>query len=189
MKFQTEPKFPRTSSRVGILIYFIVLIAFFGLISWFGASLYLASIWNPLSIQQATYIEGLFPKKLGMLTPVKVSPVLSGCSGALFTISDDAAKNILAGGLDYYKDAAQGRLVSQNLNSETYIWNATPIPNTWDQEGQLTSGFQSIQLAENLAHQINVAAHKAGGYYSISSKDEHLLVLPNLGLVLFGSCD
>jgi hypothetical protein len=109
------------------------------------------------------------------------------CGGGVFRLSKSTINAIESEGLDFFKDATQSR--NRKNRYPTWHWQRTPVPDTWTSNGAwpalfcITNGNTS-----RLIRRITKTSELPGSYYA-GSPNSTLLVLPKLGLVVYGYLD
>jgi hypothetical protein len=115
-----------------------------------------------------------------------IAPI-EGCGGAIFKLTDATAAAISDRGLDFLKDARQGRGYKDKLDRSFYYysympWQATPLPSQWTSMGPW-SGLNCMRLRTEVMENILDAAQKAGSFYT-TGLSKILLVVPSLRMAI-----
>jgi hypothetical protein len=115
-----------------------------------------------------------------------IAPI-KACGGAILKLSDTAAAVISERGLDYLKDARQGRghTDKQDLSFQYHSyrpWQATPVPSQWTELGPWL-GLNCMRLRTGVKGSIMEAAQKTGAFYT-TGLSKILLVVPGLRMAV-----
>lgn len=110
-----------------------------------------------------------------------------GCGGAIFNLTDEARHLIKTNGLAFFSNAKYGRGYPAEDRLRHYYtyqpWQETPLPSAWTSEG-IWLGLNCMGLGRNMTQAIRSAAISSGSYYA-TKPEALLLVIPDLGLVVF----
>lgn len=109
------------------------------------------------------------------------------CGGAIFDLSNSTADAIRKDGIDFLKNARQGRGYKETDRGFNYYsyrpWQATPLPPEWTALGPWL-GLNCMGLGTDTMRNILNAAQMSGSFYT-TGQSSMLLVDPNLKFVLF----
>ena len=105
------------------------------------------------------------------------------CGGAIFKLTDASATAISERGLDFLKNARQGRGHTDKLDRRfhyySYLpWQTTPLPSEWTSKGPWW-GLNCMGLQNIALRNIMDAAQKTGSFYT-TGESKMLLVVPSL---------
>jgi hypothetical protein len=109
------------------------------------------------------------------------------CGGAIFNLSDSTAGAIRKHGLDFLKNARQGRgyrgEADRSFDYYSYRqWQATPLSPEWTANGPWL-GLNCMGLRDGLVRSILNASQTSGSFYT-TGQGKMVLVDPNLKFVL-----
>jgi hypothetical protein len=110
------------------------------------------------------------------------------CGGAIFNLSDTAAIAISQRGLDFLRDARQGRGYTDNAQSAFHYysyepWQSTPLASQWTLYGPWL-GLNCMDLGNGVLRSVLNAAQNAGSFYT-TGQSKMLLVVPSLKIAVY----
>jgi hypothetical protein len=112
---------------------------------------------------------------------------LKACGGAIFKLTDTAVTLISERGLDFLKDARQGRgytdKVDRSFHYYSYMpWQATPLAPEWTSNGAWL-GLNCMGLRNSVIRSIVKAGEASGSFYT-TGQSKMLLVVPSLEMAI-----
>jgi hypothetical protein len=139
----------------------------------------------PAALETAGFItSGNDTSYLAAFMPIRSEP----CGGFVFHLSAATLKTIETRGLDFFKDARQGRGIGEGdpraASEFSYQpWQATPLPDDFTRNGSWLGLHCMGWMFSPLGRDIFAAAQEPGSYFTIAPS-KLLLVLPRRGLVV-----
>ena len=109
------------------------------------------------------------------------------CGGAIFDLTDTTVAAIRERGMDFLKDARQGRGYADNADRLFYNysygpWQPTPLPQEWT-SGGMWYGLDCMGLGTAIGQSIVEAAKTPGSFYTTGSS-KTLLIVPSLKIAV-----
>jgi len=119
-----------------------------------------------------------------LLDLFSIAPI-KACGGAILKLTDTAAAAISERGLDFLKDARQGRghmdKQDRSFQYHSYLpWQSTPVPSQWTEMGPWL-GLNCMRTGDTGS--IMDAAQKTGSFYT-TGLSTILLVVPSLRMAV-----
>jgi hypothetical protein len=160
--------------------------------------------WFVLGILETSHYRKFIPGELQVLGPVFIDSnenlgTLIGamlirpefCGAAIYQLAPATLRQIERDGLEFFKEVTEsrGRFDMNGTGpdgaTKVYVdWQPGPLPHNWTRN-VTWSGLLCTDISPEMARQLNAAAAEPQTFYTRSRDGNALVVLPNLGWVVF----